>query len=351
MTLAVLARFVRRYWRLPLQVAGVTVLLLVLFAALPFLPRPTMRVEAADGRRPSSTGVVESLRAQGVGAPFEAPVERVAVEQGQAVKKGDLLFRMDVRGMTEQLAAARSEVADARAGVTQAQQMRREDLQAITTQIASLKALIAREQSAAYAPASPVVEPMVEPAAFTGEVPEDGAAAPAVLEMPAVDTARLQQLQAELAVARQRLAEQDTTWIPVLQDARRRLSEANTQAARLQAMIAGADRRSPINGIVTRVDARPGHWLGQGSTAVRVDDPQGYRVVALVDDKARANLEPGKSLPLAGPQGPAAGKLEKIVSGWDKELFYYWVWVKPAQPARYWPGQQVQLTLADGKKQ
>jgi multidrug resistance efflux pump len=114
-------------------------------------------------------------------------------------------------------------------------------------------------------------------------------------------------------------------------------------------MINGADRRSPIEGIVVRVDARPGQWLGRGSTGVRVDDPKGFRVVALVDEKTRAALAPGKPLPLNGPQGPTAGQVDKIVPGWDKELFYHWVWVKPVNPTGYWPGQQVQVTLAGQK--
>ena len=334
LTLAVLARFVRRYWRLPLQLAGVVGFLLVLFVALPFLPRPAMRVEASDAPlRPSNTAVVESLRARGVGATFDGPVERVTVVQGQAVKKGDLLFRMDVSGLVGQIALAQGEVADARAAVAQAQQMRREDTQALTEQIASLKGEIARATSVTT----------ITPVTFERTALDEDEALPVQPEQPAVDPARVPQLQAELGVAQQRLAEQDATWLPVLQDSRQRLAAAQAQILQLQGMIKGADRHSPIDGIVVRVDARAGQWLGNGATGVRVDDPQGFRVVALVDEKTRATLTNGKPLPLQGPQGPATGTVEKIVPGWDKELFYHWVWVKPANPAAYWPGQQVQL--------
>src|SRR5690606_33510460 len=118
----------RRYWRVPAQVAGVVTIPIVLLLALPFLPDVTGRVEASSDTPPRVPGAVESLRSRGVGTPFAAPVAKIAVREGQAVKKGQLLFSMDVAPLRAQVTAARAELAAARADVASAARMRRDDL-------------------------------------------------------------------------------------------------------------------------------------------------------------------------------------------------------------------------------
>ncbi|MGV3720763.1 MAG: biotin/lipoyl-binding protein, partial [Actinomycetota bacterium] len=102
-TFAVLLRFLRRYWRIPAQVAGVLVMLAVLLLALPFLPRFHGRVEAmSDSPSGGNRGAVESLYSKGVGSPFAGLVASTAVNEGQSVKKGDLLFKMDITQLQSQ---------------------------------------------------------------------------------------------------------------------------------------------------------------------------------------------------------------------------------------------------------
>src|SRR5688500_7526914 len=91
---ALVARFVRRRWKLPLQIAGGAITMGLLMGAA--VLRPEEEVSAADRARLAKVqagGVVESLYAKSVGAPFTGAVETIAVKPGQKVRKGDLLFR------------------------------------------------------------------------------------------------------------------------------------------------------------------------------------------------------------------------------------------------------------------
>jgi multidrug resistance efflux pump len=346
MTLAVLARFIRRYWRLPAKLAGLAAAVVVLLLALPFLPRPEVKVEAANVAKPAESGAtVESLLAKGVGAPFTGAVAAVSVKPGQVVKKNDLLFRMDATSLAPQLAGARGEVTEARNGVQLALTMRHQELQPILQEIAEVKSMIAKEEAAATAPQAPVAgSENVEDGTLAGTDDAQPIVQPMV-ETPAADPARLQDLRARLAAAQARLSEREQAWAPTLAEAQQRVATANAEVQRIRSLIAAAGRRSPIDGVVTRIAVEQGHWADAGTTIVRVDDPQGYRVVSRVDQKVRDNVKIGEALPVAAPGGAIPGKLEKIIPGEDKELGTYWLWMRPTHPETLQPGQQVNVTL------
>lgn len=327
----VLARFLRRYWRLPAQLLGVLFILVLLLLALPFLPRTSVRVEASSEEpQPGVVGAVESRYARGVGPLFEGRVAATMVRVGQPVKKGDPLFTMDVTEVRERLGAARAELAQAKSGLAEARRMRAEQLQPFRLRlIEAMRAL--REAEAQAAPVDVLVE--------------DPYGAGLVMHTVEPDHERLDLLRAAVAEAASDYAEARREVDPVLREARHRLAAASRAVKRLEALMNGAERRSPIDGVVTRVDARAGQWALARRPLVRVDRPEGYRIVTLVDEATREALGRGGSVLVSADGIPVRAKLEKSLAGWDKELGYHWLWLKPAHPERLRPGQQLSISL------
>jgi HlyD family secretion protein len=354
-TLAVLARFIRRYWRVPAQLAGLTAIVLVLLIVLPFLPRPEARVEAASSPRAAETAAtVESLFAKGIGAPFTGAVKEVRVTRGQAVKKNDLLFVMDASTLQPQLAAARTAVAEAQNNVQLTLSMRHQELAPIAQQRDALQSQIAREEAALLAPPAELTAPVegtpageLQPAA--PEQPTDGASEAGFTAAPTAyrggDSPRLQELRAQLGATQSRLAEQQQAWAQPLAEARQRVAAANGEVRRIRRLIATATRRSPIDGVVTQIDIKTGEWANAGTRVVRIDNPKGYRIVTQVDQKVRDSVKLGEALPVSVAGSAVPGKLEKIVPGEDKELGTYYLWMKPNQPEKLLPNQQVSVTV------
>jgi multidrug efflux pump subunit AcrA (membrane-fusion protein) len=339
-TFSVLLRFLRRYWRIPAQVAGVLAMLVVLLLALPFLPRFNGRLEASSpGPANGGGGAVESLVSKGVGTPFAGLVASTAVNVGQSVKKGDLLFKMDITELKAQLAAARADVATAQGILQQARQGRDEQLGPLRAQVRQLRRQLAAEQSAVVA--APAPEPLVtdEGAAEFGEM----AAEP--VQWVAPDPARLEAIRATLAAASAQLAEESRQWYPAVRDAERQLASAHHAVNQHRGRIAMAERRSPMDGVVTSVNIRAGQWAPSHQPVVQVDKPDGYRVVVLVDKATRERLPKGATVPLTISGTPDRGKLEKVVAGWDKDLYSYWLWFKPSHPEKLHPGQAVGVDL------
>jgi multidrug resistance efflux pump len=277
-------------------------------------------VRAADASPDREQGVVQSTRGRAVGSPWTGHVAAVEVRPGQAVRKGDRLFRMDPRPLQSALAAAEAVRRGEVQSLAETTRSREADL-------AELRGAIAELRAAQQVPVFVQDEP-----GEGWEEAEESFWDPAEDFTDAVEAARWE------------LAQREAAWAPLLQEASRRVAAANREVARLKAQLAAADRRAPIDGVVTEVRMRPGELVAAGVPLVRVDDPVGFRVVTLVDGKIGKRLKPGVRVPLT-VDGARGGKLEKIVPGWDRELFHYWVWVKPANPRELLPGEPVTLAL------
>jgi len=349
-TLAVLLRFIRRYWRIPAQLVGVLAMLLVLLMALPFLPRFNGRVEAATDK---SSGVnvatVKSRVSRGVGSAFSGLVASTAVRVGQRVRKGDLLFTMDTAELQSALASARAEEVAAQSMVSAARDALVEHVGPLRRQVRALRRQLAAERSRPPAPvvaavASEELDPEQE------ELGLDIAPVETVevVEPMQSDPARIDALRGALAEASRRLAAEGRQWAPAVRDAEQQLGAATRAVGRIRSQIALATRRSPMDGVVTEVSRRAGqHVVGQ-ETVVRLDDPDEYRVVVKVDQEGRGELSPGAVVPMDLAGTPDQGTLEKIVAGTDKDLYSYWLWLRPSHPERLHPGQRVTVDLSAG---
>jgi len=330
-------RFVRRRWKLPLQIIGAALLIMMVSGYA------TGRKGEGVVRKPASdlvtNGVVDSLRAKSIGSEFDGQVESLSVRAGQTVKKGQKLFRMDVRPLLAELAVAKAETASAYQALQQSRAECAADLHEFNARIQMLNAAYQQERQAIRASREAVAAPVAS---------EDEASG-TIVETPSVDpydTTRLTQLDAELREAQRLRAEQQAAWNPVIAAAAQAHRQAAGRVGQIQALIASADRRSPLNGVVTALNIAPGEWIRSHQPVLRVDDPSGYRVVTLVDSEVRARLEPGSTLTLRAAAGPSAGRLEKIEPGEDRELFKYYLWLKPQQAAGLRPGAQVDVVVA-----
>lgn len=337
--LAVARRYLLRRWRTPVKVGSAVIASFGLVAFGADRLR-TQKVEAASHLTPiTAEGVVESLRVKGVGASFDGPVLELPVRKGQIVKKGDLLFRLDTRQIEGELAQAKADVAATWQALRDARSRRSEEIADAQREVRSLQRQIQREREQLAA--------AQQPSEVETVVTEDGEeiAVPEPAPVPVIDPSRFQELETRLAYARQQLHEVAASWEPVVQEAIRSHNAASQHVKSLRAMIAAATRRSPMDGVVTEVATRPGEWAAKGQPVVRVDDPSGFRVVTLVDQDIRSQAEASRTVTInaAGVQTPA--QLEKVVNGEERELFYYYLWLKPENPRRLSPGQRVPVTV------
>lgn len=335
-TLAVLGRFMRRRWRTPAKIAGVSAGVLALSGFSFFVPRPKVNRDLTFVKAPgaASSGVVESLRQKGVGSPFEGVLKRVAVSPGASVKKGDVLFTMDTTGYEMELQRARAGSQGARQALEAAYTQRRADLQQHESEVAAARAALRSARQVPVAEAQPAAEEYT----LVGDQL-------APIAAPQVVTPDTSAEEARLSAALQQLEQRKRDWEPTLQVARESVAAADREVSRLKQIIAGGVRRSPLSGVVTALYGKPGEYVTANRPLVRVDDPKSYRVVTIVDQKVRERLKPGMSLKLASADGGAAGKLEKIESGWDRDVFHYYLWVKPASTKTLQPGEAVSVQL------
>jgi len=362
-TASVLTRYMRRRWKLPLQLMGGAVILMLLMGFGAFRGHRNAAIPADDlptGPAPLANGVVESLYGKGVGAPYEGTIGAVLVKEGQKVRKGQVVFRMDTSGLKQDLAAAREELASAAGALRKARAESSAELRAPRQTIAAIEASIARERekekASMRAAVTPVgfEEPAADEAPWESE-PADAAAVerayeerPLEPQRPAdYNPARIHELEAGLAAARAQVQERWLAWEPILAAAEERYTSALREVKHLRSLIGAAERHSPLDGVVTEIHGAAGQSVASHRPVVRIDNPAGYRVVAMVDMETRDTLKPGLTVAL----GNTGGKLQKIVRGVDRDVFYYYVWMKPVKPSVLKPGQQVTVALPGGASQ
>lgn len=349
---AVAARYVRRRWRGPARTCGLLLLSVgVGGLATDRLLRP-QKIEAAGHPAPvSATGVVESQIARGVGAPFDARVLEVPVRKGIPVKRGDVLFRLDTAPLRSELARAKSDAALAAAALADAKARRSTEERAARREVLAARTALKHEQEqyaawrTSVARASSLLES--EGAVSGGSSPAETPTGNAMTYETGYpyDASRLQELQARVALAEEQLSQVRSGWEPIVREAAQHVNVMNRQVRSLEGLLAMAVRRSPIDGIVTSVSVRPGEWANRNQPLVRVDDPAGYRLVTLVDQQARDQAKAVGELSFNAHGQPAQAKLEKIVAGEGKELFYYYLWLKPENANRLHPGQQLPVVV------
>jgi multidrug efflux pump subunit AcrA (membrane-fusion protein) len=258
-------------------------------------------------------------------------VQDLRVREGQAVTRGQLLFRMDTAGLKAQLARARQAERNAGAAVAQSRRARAAALAGLKRRISA-----AERESAAIRRPPPVV--------LAGG-PEENPWSMAAVLGETLAAERRQAAERALAGLRTQLAGQQREWhrriVAQIRD-RRALRE---EVRALETHIAGAKRYAPINGVVTDVRFAEGKPVPARVPVVRIDDPKGYRVVALLRPRERERLEAAETLRVRWEGGVSPAAVVRTLDGWGRDLFRTWVWLEPARRKGLRPGQRVELLL------
>lgn len=270
-------------------------------------------------------GQVISTRAKGIGSPFAGKVRSLHVKVGQPIQRGQLLFEMDVASLRKQLEQARSEVRRAKAEVGRAQHE---------------KVVILNQWQRppfGVTPGLPGVNQESRVQHWS----------PLPIERPSRQSAAS-------ALLVEQLPGQDGTTLRSVENAEAQLAAAITRkhqavrkVERLVRLIRDAKRYSPIDGVVTSVRTSESAWTAASKPVVRVDDPRGYRVVALVRNRSGAVPRPGHVVPIRWSERNVTARVDKTVPGWDREALYTWVWLLPKEETELIPGQVVEVHLSD----
>jgi multidrug efflux pump subunit AcrA (membrane-fusion protein) len=336
-TLAVLGRFLRRYWKAPSQTAG-SAALLVSIMGFTFLNPP--KKHATPPAPPDGTvkGVVESTRRKGVGTVFEGRIRSVDVTRGTVVKSGQVLFSMETSPIDQRLKDARQQLSIAKTDLARMHADRAAELRSYRSQIAGLEAQLRRRQAETVG---------------TGEeltlIEDGGGLRLAAQEQPLADAGALEQIRANMRQVSREMAARAQEWNDPLAFAVAAVRSASADVARLSRIRAQAVRRAPISGVVTGVFTRPGEQVSVGDPLVRIDDPDGYRIVSFVDRRARETVKAGTRVTANDAGAAVPVELERVENGVDRELFRYYLWFKPVKTRGLEPGEQVAVKLPTPK--
>lgn len=225
-------------------------------------------VPVSDGGAPRSgapasfLGVVIPHDSVDLSSKFEGRLDSLEVDVGDRVRKGDVLARLDVRPLEQDLAAAKATLQGARA----------------EAQAAGLALAEAREKKSRY---------------FT----------PRSLELGVYS-------QEELATVRY----QESTALARLEAARARSREQQARVVELEQNVGEAVLVAPFDGVVATRPVSPGARIAAGQPIVRVLGTSGRKIrFAVPEDQAR-QLEPGSRLRLSidQPGLSLGGRVESI---------------------------------------
>jgi multidrug resistance efflux pump len=215
-----------------------------------------------------------------IGTSLAGIVRQVAVTTGSTVKAGDILFAIDDRELTAQLAtsqraleAAESRLARLHAGT------RTEDLPPARARVAAAQVIVDRNTDFLERG-----QKLVTSGAISKE------------EVATRDFA-LRSARADLAEAQAHLTRLEAgAWAPDLAVAQSEVDEAQAHVARVQSDLARLIVRAPCNAVVLRVDIRVGEFLQSGE-AMRPPIVLGaagpLQVRVQVDEEDASRILPG----------------------------------------------------------
>lgn len=300
-----------------------------LFHSLGMAPPAAAPAAVAAPARPAGlfTATVTSRSARGVGSHFGGRVLEVPVQQGQRVTRGQLLFRMDTAELEKKLSDSVLRHRQASARADAARRARAEELADLERRITRLHREGREWERLAGRPQTE--ERLSLAGSYNNPI------------LPADAKDLLRRVRASLARMRKEKKRAYHRHHLVIAAAVRQQRQAQQRAAHLRKLIAGSRPFSPISGVVTAVRTVPGAWTSARVPLVRVDDPEGYRLVLLAREAEARAWGPGAPLRLAGRNGDAV--LEKKVKGWGRELFFTWIILRPPAPEKLAPGQRVEV--------
>lgn len=232
----------------------------------------------------SAPGQIEPLMAVQISAKISAVITELPFDEGQAVKKGDVLVRMDASDLAASLKAAEARFAAQKASMEVAEvrlRGRRSDLDASRVLFADAERDFRRQR----------------------RLLESGDVSEVVMEAAQV---KVDQLRNQLESAERGL-EADRAQLAVM---RFELEAGEAQITQAREQLSYSVITSPIDGTVTRLNGKVGELAmtgtmnNAGTVILEVADLSRMLVVARVDESAIANLRPGLRAVTRSPAYP-----------------------------------------------
>lgn len=246
----------------------------------------------------SSNGKVEPIAPYVVRAPLDTFVEKVAGVEGQPVKKGKLLIRLDVRDARAQLAEAKARLLRARDDLRAAQAGgKTDDAARVAGDLAKAQGERDRLQKNHDA-----LERLIAKQAATRD------------ELAANDLS-LSNAQAE--VKRLSAAKQEFDRGVKLDAGKAALQvqQAQSEIAALREKVASARITAPADGTLYSLPVKSGDYVKTGDLLAEMADLHRVRVRAFIDEPELGALEPGEPVKItwdALPNRTWTGKTEVI---------------------------------------
>ncbi|MEO7652396.1 MAG: efflux RND transporter periplasmic adaptor subunit [Bryobacteraceae bacterium] len=245
----------------------------------PEMPFAKVKRETLVSMLPTN-GKVEPFEWQIVHAEIAGAVERVSVRQGEAVAKGALLASVKIGGAQTELAAAESQIAKARAGITvQERGGRPAELAEIENGLA--KAKLDRETSQRE---YDTLNRLVEKGAATRA---EALAAQSAIRQADLVIESLQRRRASLVDVTERSVSEA------------QLREAQAAAAQVKVRVGEAAIRSPLSGIVYNLAVRQGGYLNPGDPVASVGRLDKLRVRVYVDEPELGRVAKGQPVTIS----------------------------------------------------
>jgi HlyD family secretion protein len=235
-----------------------------------------------------ATGRIEARRTSDVGVRIGGTVERVTVDEGDEVKRGDPIVEIrprDAELAVDQIKARvetlRNELQEIRRGPTDAEiEAARAEVDQFEAQVAQAKRDLKRAKS------------LHEQEVMTAQQFEEARTAAARAE-------------AQLAQARARLNRLKERPLPEqVRAARARLKQAEVDLEKARDDVAETTVRAPFSGLVLAVSADDGEQLGPNQTVARMADMTTAEIYAEVDEDYFGRIKKGQPATLIFPSMP-----------------------------------------------
>jgi HlyD family secretion protein len=258
----------RRLW----LIVGAVVLAVILLGAYASLSREAIPVRAEQARREtivntiSTNGKVEPVENFEAHAPIATTVRQLLVREGDSVKKGQLLVRLDDADARAQAARALAQLRAAEASLHAVQTGGTQE-EVLNTEVELVKARGELEAARRNLESMRRLE-------------QRGAASPA--EVQAAEE-RLKAAQAEANVLEQKVKGGGFSRPEVVR-AQAQVAEARAAYAAAREVVANSNIVSPRAGIVYYLPARQGAYVNPGDLLVQVADLHRLQVRGFVDE-------------------------------------------------------------------
>ncbi len=282
----------RRMWRIARGAALVGCLLGLAAVALAFFLRPipvtVARVSVRDlAPRVQGVGTVEAKLVVQVGAKITGRVIAVLVDQGDTVRPGQVLVRLEDTEQAAQVDQAQAAVLRARLTVT-AQEAALKKAQAA---VGAAEAAVARVRA---------TEALTRVnAARWRQLHADGGVSRADMDARVTEALAAGEEIKNIEAQRQSAGEEVAFLKANLEVVRQDILVAEAALAAARARQGDTVIRSPLAGIVVNRDLEPGATVGPGATILKIADPRTVWVTVHVDERETGAIAVGDSAEVA----------------------------------------------------